>query len=562
MIETGQTKLSRNETLKESNPTLAGTIAATLEDVAAEKFSEDDAQFLKFHGVYQQDDRDKRKEGKQYILMVRGRIPGGVLTREQYLKFDELADRYGNGTLRISSRQGFQFHKVVKGGLRPLVKAINEAMLTTLAACGDVVRNVMSPPTPSTSAVTELLLEDARRLSQQLLPKTPAYHAIWLDGVQLDLNAPENKDFVDPLYGKTYLPRKFKIGFAMPPVNDVDIFADCIGFIAIADGEKLHGYNMTAGGGQGMSHGNAATYPRLADVVGFITREQVDSAARAAVEIHRDFGDRANRKHARLKYLIEERGVDWFRGEVERRTGWKFEPARPFRFTSQGDMFGWHRQYDGREFLCLFVETGRLCDRPGRRLKTALRTIVSQFECEIRLTPANNLILANVRPADREAITRILAEHGVPVENQASMARLGSMACVSLPTCGLGLAESERYLPSFMTELERVLDAAGLGGQEISIRMTGCPNGCSRPYLAEIGLVGKAPGKYNILLGGNATGTRLNRLYKENVKDSDLAAELAPLLNRYARERVEGERFGDWCARVIWPETNAAPWKS
>jgi sulfite reductase (NADPH) hemoprotein beta-component len=554
-------KPSANELLKERDPTLSGTIAQTLADPQADHFVEDDAQFLKFHGVYPQDDRDLRKTGKKYILMVRCRIPGGVLTPAQYLACDDLSARYANNTLRVTSRQGFQFHGVLKGGLRALVKEINDALLGTLAACGDVNRNVMAPPTPAMNPLGVQVQEHARQAAAAVLPRTRAYHSIWIEGVPLNLEDPANKDFVDPLYGKTYLPRKFKIAFAIPPLNDIDVFTNCCGFIAIADGSgKLFGYNLTAGGGMGRSHGNAATFPRLADLIGFLPPEKVVDVAKAVLTIHRDFGDRADRKHARLKYLLEDRGAKWFREELQRRLNFSLAEPMPFKFERQGDAFGWHRQADGRLFLGLFIETGRIKDRDGWRMKTALREAIAKYQPEVHLTPANNVILANLPAAQQDEITRLFAQHGVQTEaeRQGSILRRASMACVSLPTCGLGLAESERYLPGLITRLEALLAEAGLGDQEITIRMTGCPNGCARPYMAEIGFVGKAPGRYQLWLGGNEASTRLNRLYRDMVKDPDIDNELRPLFARYAQERLAGERFGDWVARVLWPEQPVA----
>ena len=561
VTSTAEHKPSANEFLKASDPTLAGTIARTLADPQADHFVDDDTQFLKSHGIYQQDDRDLRKTGKKYIFMVRCRIPGGVLTPAQYLACDELAGRYANNTLRVTSRQGFQFHGVVKGSLRQLVKGINDALLGTLAACGDNNRNVMAPPTPPTNGLGVQVLEHARQVAAAILPRTRAYHSIWIEGVPLNLEEQGNKDFVDPLYGKTYLPRKFKIAFVIPPLNDIDVFTNCCGFVAIGDDSgKLSGYNLTAGGGQGRSHGNEATFPRLADVIGFLPPEKVVDVAKAVVTIHRDFGDRSNRKHARLKYVLADRGVEWFREELERRLGFRLAEPLPFKFARQGDAFGWNRQMDGRLFLGLFVETGRITDREGWRIKTALRGVVARFQPEVRLTPGNNIILANLAEADREAISRQFAEHGIQTEpdRQGSVLRRASMACVSLPTCGLGLAESERYLPGLMTKIEALLTEVGLGDQEITIRMTGCPNGCARPYMAEIGFVGKGPGRYQLWLGGNESSTRLNRLYRETVKDPDIINELRPLFTRYAQEQLTGERFGDWVARVVWAEQPAS----
>jgi sulfite reductase (NADPH) hemoprotein beta-component len=550
-------KLTHNEILKDANPTLAGTIASTLVKNDVDRFSEDDSQFMKFHGIYQQDDRDKRKTAKQYMFMVRGRLPGGFVSANQYLIFDDLATKYGNQTLRITTRQGFQFHGVVKSGLGKLIKGINEALATTLAACGDVTRNVMSPATPCTSPLVDRILEDARRLSKALLPQTKAYHQIWVDGVELDLN--EN-DFVDPLYGKKYLPRKFKVAFAIPPSNDIDIFTNCLGFVAIAEGNKLVGYNMLAGGGMGMTHGNKETYPRLADVVGFFAPEHIETMAKAVLTTYRDYGDRTNRKHARLKYVLEDKGVDWFRNEVEQRTGIKFERAREFNFTTQSDPYGWHKQFNGKNFFCLFVENGRIKDDARARVKSGIRKVVEEFQPEVRLTASQNLIFSDVEDSKVDAITRLLNEHGIATDNQASAVRLASLACPALPTCGLALSESERVLPDIITRLEGLLTELGLQDDEITVRMTGCPNGCARPYMAEIAFVGRAPNKYMIYLGGNENSTRLNRIFKENIKGEDLLNELRPLLTRYVQERVRGERFGNWCERVLWQESaTAAP---
>jgi sulfite reductase (NADPH) hemoprotein beta-component len=559
MIESVEpVKLTKNESLKQTIPTLAGNIAAALRDSAVDRFTDDDYEFLKFHGIYQQDDRDLRKTGKKYIFMIRGRLPGGMVPPDQYLVFDELATRHANDTLRITSRQGFQFHGVVKSGLGPFMKGINEALATTLAACGDVNRNVMAPPTPATSPLVERVLADARRVSDALLPRTRAYHQIWVEGVELDLNDPVNRDFVDPLYGRSYLPRKFKTAFVIPPLNDVDVFTNCLGFVAIGEGDRLDGYNLLAGGGLGMSHGNANTFPRLADEIGFFGADRVLDVAKGVLTIHRDFGDRTNRKHARLKYVLEQRGADWFRAELERRVGFAFEPARSFQFTRQGDLFGWHSQADGRQFLGLFVETGRIRDQGEYRLKTGLRQVVERFRPELRLTPSQNLLLVNIAVSDVEPITRILAEHGIAVEGQGNVLRRASMACPALPTCGLALAESERYLPDLLNRLGVLQREVGLGDEEMIVRMTGCPNGCVRPYMAEIGFVGRAPGRYQLYLGGNEGSTRLNRLYRDSVKDPEIINELRPLLTRYAAERRGGERFGDWCARVLWVEMDAA----
>ena len=557
----GDSLLSNVELLKRGDPTLGGTIAATLQDQALDRFSEDDYQFLKFHGIYQQDDRDKRKTAKQYIFMVRAKIPGGFVPAAQYLAFDELSRQHGNDTLRITSRQSFQWHGVVKCHLGPLMKGLNDALCTTLGACGDINRNVMAPPTPAVGPLAERVLADARRVSAALLPTTRAYHEIWVEGVALNLAPQPEETEADPLYGRQYLPRKFKVAFAIPPLNDTDVFTNCLGFVAVADPQDpsaLLGYNLLAGGGQGMSHGNAETFPRVADVIGYVPAARVVDVARAVVTTYRDSGDRANRRHARLKYVLAERGADWFRGEVEQRAGLTLEAPRPFTFARQGDLFGWHRQHDGRWFLGLYVETGRIGDQGSRRLKSALRQVVAQYQPEIRLTPSQNLLLANVAEADRDAINRVLAAHGVPVDRQTAAVRRLSMACPALPTCGLALAESERVLPGILDRLEALLAELGLADEEIVVRMTGCPNGCARPFMAEIGFVGRAPGKYNLYLGGDLAGTRLNREYRASVKIEDLTKELRPVLTRWRDERRGAERLGDFAARVLWPEQTPA----
>ena len=548
--------VSANERLKSAHPTLDGGIARTLADSAAERFSDDDNQFLKFHGIYQEDDRDQRASGKKhYIFMVRLRLPGGVITPAQYLACDELAGRYANHTLRVTSRQSLQFHGVVKSGLGPLIKELNQALISTLAACGDVNRNVMAPPTPASNTFADQAREVAGRLALSLAPSTPAYHSIWVDGTALKLQDEPAPEFVDPLYGKTYLPRKFKIGFAVPPLNDVDILTHCCGFIAIAgpDGQLI-GFNLSAGGGMGRSHNNDATFPRVADVIGFLPADRVEETARAVLTIHRDFGDRGNRKHARLKYVIADRGEAWFRQELQSRLGFQLEDPKPFHFDRQGDFFGWGPQSDGRIFLGLFVETGRIQDKPGHQMRTALRRVIAEFQPEVRFTPGNNALLTNLPASSRAAITAVFAAHGIDVERQGSALRRSSMACVSMPTCGLALAEAERRLPALITDIEGLLEETGLAGEEIVVRMTGCPNGCARPYMAEIGLVGKAPGRYQVWLGGNQASVRLNRLYLESARDEELVPLLRQLLGRFAAERAAGERFGDWCARVLWNE--------
>jgi sulfite reductase (NADPH) hemoprotein beta-component len=549
------TPLSKNEVLKQNDPTLSGALAQTLADPALDHFSADDEQFLKFHGIYQQDDRDLRKTGKKYMMMIRGRIPGGVMTAAQWITFDDLATQYGNNTLRLTTRQSIQFHGVLKPGLRPLIKRINDSLLSTLAACGDVNRNVTASPTPAYTKAREQVQADAVRLAEALAPKTPAYHSIWIEGVQLKLDDPVNQTFEDPLYGRTYLPRKFKVGLVIPPVNDIDIFINDLGFIAVVEGDRLTGYNVAVGGGMGRSHGNVQTFPRLADVLGFVRPERLVDVAKAVLTIHRDFGDRTNRKHARLKYVVEERGVAWVHDEINRRASNALSGIRRFEFTSTADLYGWHRAVDGSLFLTLFVETGRIKDVDGHAQKIALRRVAEKFpHIEFRISANQNVILARVPATDRDPLTALLTTHGVKVDRQASILHAASMACPSLPTCGLGLAESERMLPGLIDRIEKLGGELGLGGEEIIIRSTGCPNGCARPYMAEIAFVGKAPGRYQLWLGGNAAGTRLNRVFRETVKDAEIEDELRPLLTRWKNERLAGERFGDFCSRAVLPE--------
>ncbi len=544
-------KLTHNEEIKAAIPTLAGAIAATFNNPANDHFSDDDNQFLKFHGSYQQDDRDLRKTGKKYIMMIRGRIPGGVMTAKQYGVFDQLATDYGNNTLRITTRQSIQFHGVVMAGLQPLVKKINESLLSTLAACGDVNRNVLAPATPAYTKAREEVYADAHKVAMALAPQTKAYHSIWIDGVQIDNDAAENKNFVDPLYGKTYLPRKFKIAFVIPPVNDLDVYTNCLGFIAVVENDKLIGYNLAVGGGMGRSHGNEATYARLADVIGFFTPDKLVDVAKAVLTIHRDFGDRTDRKHARLKYVVAERGAKFIQAEVNQRAGITLAPAKPYQFTTTSDLLGWRKAVDGSNFLGVFVESGRV---KGVQ-KKALREVADKFpKIEFRLTANQNVILANVSDADKAGINAVLTAHGLKTENQTTVLHAAAMACPSLPTCGLGLAESERMLPGFIDRIEKLLAEVGLAGEEIIIRSTGCPNGCARPYMAEIAFVGKAPGRYQVWLGGDVAGTRLNKVWKDMLKEPELETEFRPVFARFAQERNAGERFGDWCQRTLLKE--------
>jgi len=547
--------LAANEEMKITSLHLRGNIAADLADTSTGNISEESNQLSKFHGLYMQDDRDLRnplkKEGKEkaFAFMLRVRLPGGKATAKQWIVLDKLADEIASPSLRLTTRQTFQFHGVLKGNVKKLVKGMHQALLDSIAACGDVNRNVMAPPNPERDPVQQEVYGHAVAWSEFALPKTRAYHEIYLDEELVAGGEPEN----EPMYGDTYLPRKFKTGFAIPPSNDVDVFSQDLGFIAIAQNGKLLGYNVTVGGGLGMSHGNAETFPRLADVLGFIPSDKVNAIGEAVLTTQRDYGDRTNRKHARLKYTIQDRGIEWFRGEVEKRSGITFEPAHPYEFTTIEDPHGWHECADGNWFYGLHILSGRIKDVAGWPMKSALREIAEIHVGDFRLTPSQNLTISGVSAAKKTEIDAILEKHGLSNENNRSSLRLNALSCVALPTCGLALAESERDLPSILGKFEAVLDEAGLRVDAISLRITGCPNGCARPYLAEIGFVGKAPGKYALYLGAKYNGTRLNRLYSPSITIDGAVTELTPIIKRFAKERANGEGFGDFCDREILP---------
>jgi sulfite reductase (NADPH) hemoprotein beta-component len=542
--------LSEVEHIKAKSRLLRGTMSESLEDPVTGAIAPTDTSLIKFHGSYQQDDRDLREERRQqklepdYSFMVRTRLPGGVCTPRQWLALDELARKYANGTLRLTTRQAFQMHGIFKGNMKSTMAGINAALLDTLAACGDVNRNVMCNPNPVDSRVHEEVYRWAVRLSEHLLPKTRAYHEIWLDGEKVAGGEEE------PIYGPTYLPRKFKAAVVVPPLNDVDVFSQDLGFIAILEEGRLTGFNVAVGGGMGATHGDAATFPRLADVIGFITPEQLLAVAENVVKVQRDYGDRTSRKHARLKYTIEDRGIAWFVSELEQRLGFSLQPERPFQFEHNGDLFGWREGHDGRWHLTLRLESGRVADVPGATMMTGLREIARIHQGDFRLTPNQNLIIAGVPAEAREQIDALVTAHGLGGFRRASPLRLNALACVALPTCGLAMAEAERYLPRVVGLLEERLAAHGLQDEKILLRITGCPNGCARPYLAEIALVGKAPGRYNLFLGGDVRGQRLNRLYRENIDEAGVLTALEPLFAAYARERRPGEGFGDFTVRA------------
>jgi sulfite reductase (NADPH) hemoprotein beta-component len=543
---------SRNEHLKEASNYLRGTLAEGLRDGVTGAITEDDAQLVKFHGMYLQDDRDLRPERgrkkleKAFSFMIRVRLPGGIITPQQWLTLDRVGSTYGSSGIRMTTRQSVQLHGVIKSNLKATMKEIDAALLSTIAACGDVNRNVMCHPNPHQSPAHAAAAALTQDIVAHLTPHTPAYREVWLDGERI---AGGEGDVVEPIYGKTYLPRKFKIALAIPPSNDVDVFAHDLSYIGIVDDKgAVAGWNVVAGGGMGMTHGEPDTYPRTGDVLGFCRPEDALKVAEAVVTVQRDWGDRKNRKHARLKYTIEDRGLDAFRTEVEARAGITFEPARPYTFTSTGDVYGWSEGEGGRAHLTLFVENGRVDDAPTARKLTGLRRIAEIHDGDFRLTANQNIIIANVSAGKRREIEAIAVEHGLMP--RLTGLRRNAMACVALPSCGLALAESERYLPDLLTALEDKLAAHGLSQDDIVIRMTGCPNGCARPYLAEIGLVGKGPGRYNLYLGAAFDGSRMNKLYAEDLDHDGIIAALDPVFAAYAAGREPGERFGDFAIRA------------
>ena len=543
-----EVKLAKNEGIKTESDYLRGTIVESLNDDSTGAVAKDDEQLLKFHGTYQQDDRDLRKQlkaekkEKAFSFMIRVRVPGGVASPQQWIEMDRLTERFGgNGILKLTTRQAFQVHGIIKGDLKQTIKEVNDAAMDTIAACGDVNRNVMVNPNPKISKTHAEVLKDAQAVSDHLTPLTGAYHEIWLDGEKATTSEAE----VEPIYGKTYLPRKFKIAFAIPPSNDVDVYASCLAFVAIVEDGELKGYNVLAGGGMGMHHGQAATYPRLADVMGFITPDKVVQVAENVVKVQRDNGDRSNRKKARLKYTIHDRGVDWFKSELEKYQGFPLEEARPFEFDTNGDAYGWIKDETGAWHCGLYIESGRVMDK----VREGLLEIAKVHEGDFRLTGNQNVMVSNVSEEKKPEIEALLAKYELDSWQRLSGVKLNALACVALPTCGLSLAEAQRFLPSVIEELESTLESTGLRHDAITMRMTGCPNGCARPYLAEIAMVGKAPNKYNVFLGGGFVGNRLNRLWKEMVPGDELASTLAPLFEEYSKERNEGEKFGDFVIR-------------
>ena len=540
-------RLSPDERMKDRSDYLRGTIAeGLLDQITGAVPSSDDVKLMKFHGIYQQDDRDLRDERRRqklepaYQFRIRGRLPGGVCTPAQWLKLDALARAHGGETLRLTSRQTFQFHWVLKDRLLPIIQGLHETLLDTIAACGDDSRGVMCTADPQSSRFHAEVAALAKRVSDHVIPKTRAYHVILYGSERIGTSKAE-----EPFYGRTYLPRKFKIGFALPPSNDIDVYAQDLGLIAIADEEQLIGFNVAIGGGMGRTDQALETYPRLASVIGFVPVERVITCVDAVMAVQRDYGDRQNRQRARFKYTIDDKGLNRIKVEIERRMDFVFEDARAFQFTSNGDSYGWNATPDGRYHRTLVIENGRL----NLKLLDALRDVARVHQGTFRLTANQNLIVAGVEADKRAGIDAILAEH-LPNIDQVSAIRRSAIACVALPTCGLAMAESERYLPSLLSKIEAILAEHGLSNEPITVRMSGCPNGCSRPYVAEIGLTGRAPGRYNLYFGGGFHGERLNRMVRENVGEATILKVLTDALAHYARERLPGEHFGDFTIRV------------
>jgi sulfite reductase (ferredoxin) len=551
-------KLSKDEFMKEASRQLRGTIGEELRgDVT--HFTGDNEKLLKPHGIYQQEDRDARKiksadgsKTKHYMFMVRTAVPGGKVTSQQFLDHLNLCEKYGNGTLRITTRQGFQLHGVIKDNLKAAVKGINDTLLTTLAACGDVKRNVMSCPAPiKNNPVRDEMQKLADQLAEVLKPRTTAYHEIWLtDDSGASVNVAEWKPVEEPIYGARYLPRKFKIGLALPDDNCIDIYTQDLGFLAVVENGKLIGYNALAGGGMGVTPSAAKTFVMLAQRLAYIAPDEVIPVAEAIVKVQRDFGNREDRKRARLKYLIFDWGVPKFKAQVEEYYGKKLADPHPADVTASPDHIGWYEQGDGKLFLGINIETGRIKDEGPLRIKTGLRKILQKYGMPTRLTALQSVILCDIDPQDKDDICRMLAEHGIKQDHELTHLRRLSIACPAFPTCALSITESERALPGIIDKLEAELTRLGIPQEKIAVHMTGCPNGCARPYTPDIGFVGKAAGKYTIFLGGNVEGTRLAFNYKDMVPQDELVPSLIPVLRQFREERLNGESLGDFCHRL------------
>jgi sulfite reductase (ferredoxin) len=550
-----QPRRSGVEVQKETSNALRGTIHTELSREDA-PFNEQDKNLLKFHGTYQQEDRDTRKLrrqdglGKHYMFMVRCKIPGGRLTADQYLGLDDLAGEHANGTLRITSRQGIQFHGVLKRDLKATIAGINETLLTTLGACGDVERNVMACPAPNShDGVRAELQTTAARLAAHLAPRTGAYHEIWLNGKSL-ANHPTTPSEPEPLYGKVYLPRKFKTGLALPEDNCVDVHAQDLGLLAIVEDHKIAGYNVLVGGGMGMTHGNANTFPFIARPICYVPAADVVHAAEAVIKLFRDHGNRADRKRARIKYLVHDWGVDRFRDILAGYLGRTPDQPRPVTVTGFDLHLGAHPQGDGKWYYGLSIENGRIKDEGSLRLRSGLRDIVETFRPDIRLTPLQDILLCGLDTAALAGLLRRLDDYGITRSEKVSNVQRHSMACPAIPTCGLAISESERALPGIIDELESALAALGLQGEELGVRMTGCPNGCVRPYQSDIGIVGRSGDKYTLFVGGNIRGDRLNFELCDLTPRAEIVPTLRPLLELFKSNRTAGESFGDFCLRT------------
>lgn len=553
-------KLSDSERMKRDSNYLRGTIKEDLSNGLTGGFEGDNFLLIRFHGMYQQDDRDIRSERTEqkleprHAMMLRCRLPGGVITPEQWLKIDKFAaEQTLYGSIRITNRQTFQFHGILKGDVKPAHQMLHEAGLDSLATANDVNRNVLCTSNPVQSGLHREAYEWAKKISEHLLPRTRAYAEIWLDKEKVAATDEE------PILGETYLPRKFKTSVVIPPLNDVDLHANDMNFVAIEENGKLIGFNVLVGGGLAMTHGDTATFPRLASEFGFIPLKDTLAVAEAIVTTQRDWGNRTERKNAKTKYTLERVGVDTFKQETERRAGITFSPIRPYEFTLRGDQIGWLKGIDDQWHLTLFIENGRLIDLPGKPLKTGVAEIARIHRGDFRLTANQNLIIAGIPEAEKSRIESLARAHGLISDNVTPL-RENSMACVSFPTCPLAMAEAERFLPEFVTEVEKIMSSHGVGNEEIVLRVTGCPNGCGRAMLSEVGLVGKAPDRYNLHLGGNRTGTRIPRMYRENISSAVILSVLDELIGRWSQERAAGEDFGDYLIRagVVKPVLNSA----
>jgi sulfite reductase (ferredoxin) len=544
--------LSKNESIKAASNHLRGLIKEELiEDTPA--FGDESEQLLKFHGIYQQDDRDRRKEArargldKHHQLMIRTRIPGGIVSPEAYIAHDDISRRWANGTLRVTTRQDFQLHGVLKGDIKKSIRAINDSLLTTLGGCGDVERNIMCCPEPLETPFHADVQRSISAMVAELTPRTRAYHEIWLDGEVVKTSEPE----VEPLYKERYLPRKFKTTIALEGDNCVDVYAHDLALVAMkkADG-SLRGFNVLVGGGLGRTHNKPETFVAVARPLAFVEPDQIVDVAREVVAVQRDYGDRTNRRHARLKYTIADRGLEWFRDEVQKRLTFELQPPEPLAWKPVDDHLGWHEQGDGRLYVGVYIENGRIADVDGVRSRSGLRRIVEELRPQVRLTAQQNVILADIDPADRARVEAFMAEYGIePVESIPRAIRY-AMACPAIPTCGLAVAEAERALPGLIRKLAALLDELGLADERISFRMSGCPNGCSRPYLGDVGFVGTTLGKYDVMLGGDFDGTRLNRVFAPNVPITEIPALLRPMFEAFKSRREPAEGFGNWTERV------------